>query len=170
MRPPLSHWIATGLGVGILPWAPGTAGAVLGLATATAFRWAAQLGHISFQTEVLALLGTCVLGIWAAARYGQASGKADASEIVIDEITGQWIMTLPLSLDLAHPTQSLGWWFAAFVLFRLLDILKPWPIGPLDRLSKRIYHPLAQSAAVMADDWLAAGIGVLLLLLGKQLL
>lgn len=164
MRPPLSHWIATGLGVGLLPRAPGTAGSVLGLALATAFRWAGQHGLIAPWVEPAALVLLCVVGVWAAARYGQFVRRADASAIVVDEITGQWITTLPLSLDVAAPGASLARWGLAFVLFRVLDIWKPWPIRPVDRLSKRLRHPIAQGFGVMLDDWIAAGIGAAILI------
>lgn len=159
MKPPLFHWIATGLGVGLLPRAPGTAGSLLGLAAATAFRWAASRGVIAPWAEPAALISLCGVGVWAAARYGEATGRADDQTIVVDEVTGQWITTLPLSIDPTHPAASLARWGIAFLVFRILDIWKPWPIRRLDRLSKRLKHPLAQGFGVMADDWLAAAIG-----------
>ena len=163
MKRAASHWIATGLGVGLLPRAPGTAGSILGLAAATVFRLAAQSGITTRHLEWAMLAVTCGVGTWAAARYGQATGKADDQSIVIDEVTGQWITTLPLAVDLTQPLESFAQWGVAFLLFRFLDIWKPWPIRPIDRWSKRLKRPFAQGLGVMVDDWIAAGIGAALL-------
>ena len=98
------------------------------------------------------------LGLWAAARYMAITGIHDPSEITVDEAVGQWIALLPVSVGAAHagvPAAAL--WpgvLTAFVIFRLLDILKPGPIGWAD----------AQPGAwgVMLDDVIAGWIASLI--------
>jgi phosphatidylglycerophosphatase A len=91
-------------------------------------------------------------GIWAAGVTGRALGIADHGGIVIDEIAA-------FLLVLACTPASLGWWTVAFLLFRLFDIVKPWPIRWADRAIKGGF-------GVMFDDVLAAAyaIGAILLL------
>ena len=97
----------------------------------------------------LAALLLLPAGAWAAARHDRQTGGHDASEIVVDEVAGQWIAMMPVA-----PITVLGtvWWqlLLAFVLFRLFDIEKPWPVGWIDRQT-------AGGWGVMADD-VAAGL------------
>jgi len=86
----------------------------------------------------------------------------DPSEIVVDELVGQWIAFLPVSIGAAHVGADLTvlWpgWIAAFLLFRLFDIWKPGPIGWADRKG--------DARGVMLDDVIAgvfAAIGVVIL-------
>lgn len=138
-----AHFLALGFGAGLSPRAPGTVGSLAAiplyalLSLSPAFWYWAWVG--------VAL----VAGVWICGVAGRALGVADHGGIVWDEIAAM-LLVLPF----APP----GWpgWLAAFVLFRVFDILKPWPIGWLDR---RVEGGLG----VMLDDVLAAGYAVLCL-------
>jgi len=145
---PLRHpaaLLATWGGVGLLPKAPGTWGSLAALP----FAWLLlQFG--GWQALALATLLVAVVGTWAADRYERAQGGKDPGAIVVDEVAGQWLALVPASLD--PVTFALG-----FVLFRAFDILKPWPVGLIDRR-------VGGGLGVMLDD-LVAGLYVLALLL-----
>ncbi len=138
--------VATGLGVGRIPAAPGT------FASLAALLLAAALNSLGGPILVLAaFLGAVWAGVWAIRRLPDR-GARDAPEIVIDEVAGQFLAVLPICVWLSRAdTGSLDpWsgWVASFLLFRFFDILKPWPVGRFDR---------GHGAwAIMADD-LAAG-------------
>ncbi|MBW4023773.1 MAG: phosphatidylglycerophosphatase A [Proteobacteria bacterium] len=147
----LGRAVASGGGVGFFPWAPGTAGSLVALIVGALLLQ--TVGHIWLAvTAILAMLG----GFWA---IRAAQAKDDPGWVVIDEVAGQWITLL----GLAH----VSWAGAvlAFVLFRLLDITKPGPIGAADRMNSAF--------GIMADD-VIAGIGgavvLRLLLLWKPML
>jgi phosphatidylglycerophosphatase A len=90
----------------------------------------------------LASLLVFLIGWWAAERYIKGSGIADPGPVVIDEVAGQWLTLLFTPQD--------PWLFVSgFGLFRLFDILKPWPVSWADRR-------LPGGFGVMADDVLAA--------------
>jgi len=113
--------IATWFGCGLLPGAPGTWGSLAALP----FAWI-----ISNQTGAwglfIAISAIFAIGTWAASRYTQAAGLKDCQKIVIDEVAGQWIALLLVP-------RSLLAYLAAFVLFRICDIFKPWPANWADR-------------------------------------
>lgn len=129
----LPHLIASGLGIGYIPWAPGTFGSLLGLGIGAA------LLHFGTIFLGLGIIGASVAGLAAIPRTGAAA--SDPGWIVIDEIAGQMIAMLPLSLISA---QGLA---MAFLLFRLFDIRKPYPISLADARPDAL--------GIMADDWLA---------------
>ena len=87
-----------------------------------------------------------VIGIWASDVTGRALGVADHGGIVIDEIAA-------FLLVLAFSPATFAWWLTAFVLFRLFDIFKPWPIRWADQNIKGGF-------GVMFDDLLAAGFSI----------
>ena len=80
------------------------------------------------------------VGIWAASVYEAVSGKKDASEVVIDEVAGQW------SVLLITPLSPIGF-LAAFIFFRLFDITKPFPVNKAEAIKGGM--------GVMADDMVA---------------
>ncbi len=127
-------WTATLLGLGYVPFAPGT----FGTAAAAIFTWAARPGM--YALPAIAVIIT-VFGAVAAGNAEKELGK-DSSRIIIDEVAGYLVTVLFLPL-------SLGVIIWAFVLFRLFDILKPPPINLLERLPGGI--------GVMADD-IGAGV------------
>ena len=116
--------------------APGTVGSLVALGTGY------MIASFSLGVLVAAILAVAILGIFATERYGQRTGKKDASEVIIDEVAGQWIPLIIIPLDIT-------WYIAAFLLFRFLDISKIGPIGHAEKFMGGI--------GVMADD-LVAGI------------
>lgn len=149
--------VGTVLGVGHIRPAPGTWGSLVALP------WAWLL-HVlgGFPLLIIGTLLAFFCGWWATGRMTKGSEDHDPSEIVIDEVAGQWIALMPLS----YASWSMGldilvmWpgWIAAFVLFRLFDIVKIGPVGWADRRGDAL--------GVMLDDVIAgvfAAIGVLLL-------
>ena len=138
LRDPI-HWLALGFGAGLLKPAPGTWGSLMGalMVAATALLTATQ-GLL----YLLLTLVVCVTGIWICGKTANDIGAHDHGSIVWDEIAGMFVVMafVPFSwLSLA-----LG-----FVLFRIFDILKPWPIRWLDRHVKG-------GLGIMIDDVLAA--------------
>lgn len=131
-----SGWIALGLGPGLAPRAPGTVASLVAV-----LPWLA-LRQLDWPVYLLVLVLAFALGIWACERAGQAIGVSDHGALVWDEYVGQWLAWLPV---LAAPWP---WVVAGFVLFRLFDIFKPWPIGWADRCLKG-------GLGVMVDDVLA---------------
>ncbi len=140
--------IATCLGCGKLSPAPGTWGSLAALPLAALPIWLAGAWGL-----VTALLIVILVGTLAAGRYAQAAGLKDPSEVVVDEVAGQWIALLPILF--AGRAQEWLLWALAFLLFRGFDIAKPWPCRPLERLPGGL--------GIMADD-LAAGLYAALIL------
>ncbi len=118
---------------------PGTWGSLAALP----FAWVI---HMKFGPNGLAIATTIVLavGVWAADVYAKEIGDDDPGAVVIDEVAGQW-----LTLALAAPLDSL-FYAAGFLLFRVFDILKPWPVNWAD-------DQLKGGLGIMADDIIAAG-------------
>lgn len=136
-------FLAFGLGSGLSPKAPGTAG------TAAAMLVGLPLAGIPTWAGLLFVALTFVAGIWICERASRELGVHDHGGIVWDEFVGIWLV---LVLVPAHWT----WWLAAFVVFRIFDILKPWPIGWLDR---RVHGGFG----IMLDDLIAAVYAAVLL-------
>jgi phosphatidylglycerophosphatase A len=139
----LDTLVATWFGVGFVPFAPGTAGSLAALPLA----WlvATYLGALGLAV-CIALLA--VIGALAAGRYARARGIADPGAVVVDEVAGQCLALLLVRPDLA--TYAIG-----FVLFRLFDVIKPWPISVLDRRVKG-------GLGVMLDDLVAGACAAIL--------
>ncbi len=136
---PLWHpaaFIATWFGSGLLPIAPGTWGSLAALP----FAWviASVWGQWAlFVAGAIALAA----GTWAADMFARRNQQEDPPAVVIDEVAGQW-----LALAVVPPgalPYALG-----FVLFRLFDIVKPWPAGLIDRR-------LRNGLGIMLDDVVA---------------
>ena len=139
------HCLALGFGSGLVPFAPGTFGSVVGLAFALA------LQPLGVAWNLAAVVIAVVAGIWICGESARRLGVHDHPAIVWDEVAGMMIAML------AAPD---AWWGAllAFVLFRLFNIAKPWPIREID-------HGMGGGAGIMLDDVLAglfAALGLLL--------
>jgi len=137
-----AHLIAFGFGSGLAPRAPGTVGTLLGLP----LFWLIAAATPDLPSRIVPLIVAFLLGAWACGRTGRALGVADHGGMVWDEI-----VAFALVLLFTPP----GWlWIAlAFALFRLFDILKPWPIRLADQHLKNGF-------GVMFDDLLAAGYAI----------
>ena len=149
--------IATVMGVGYIRRAPGTWGSLVALP----WGW---LLHVVGGFPLLAggAVVAFAMGWWATSAMTKGTQEHDPSEIVVDELVGQWIAIFPLSW--AAWTMELNilalWpgWIAAFALFRLFDIWKPGPVGWADKRDDAL--------GVILDDVIAgvlAALGVVVL-------
>ncbi len=129
-------------GVGYLPLAPGTFGSVLGVAI---FLLLIQLTTASFGPVLIVTLSITFAGIWAASRTEELSGRKDPGKVVVDEVAGQMLALLPLTLFSVQP--SARGVIVSFILFRLFDIIKPYPAGRFERLKGGF--------GIMCDDLMA---------------
>ena len=149
MTPALWCMLATVGPVGRLRPAPGTWGSLFGLVSGFG------LASLSPNLLEVATMLVIVFGIIAADHHQNETGRKDASEVVIDEVAGQWIALLVIPMDWR-------WALAAFLLFRFFDITK---VGPISMVEK-----LPGGAGVMADDVLAGSLAALCLLLALWIL
>jgi phosphatidylglycerophosphatase A len=127
--------LATGLGLGLAPIAPGTFGSLPGVALAWGL--AAVGGWPTLLAGAVVVAGA---GIWAAEGVARRLGRDDPGEVVVDEVAGQMVTLLGL------PPSPLVL-VAAFLLFRLLDIVKPFPARSLEALPGGL--------GIMVDDLVA---------------
>jgi phosphatidylglycerophosphatase A len=140
------HWIASGGGIGRVPFAPGTAASFVAVLIGALALW---LDH---RLLTLLAIATCVVGTWA---VHETNEQGDPGWIVVDEFAGQWIAMLGLG------RVSLYGLIAAFVLFRLFDIVKLGPVGWADRKDGAI--------GVMADDVVAGLMAAVILFVTTNL-
>lgn len=136
-------WLATWFGAGFMRPAPGTFGSL------AAIPFAVILYEIADWPALLIAASTLYpLATWSARIFGAATGNHDDKMIVIDEVIGQWIALAPLFAIAgnAAPIPTL----LGFILFRLFDIKKPWPVSYFDQ-------KMHNAHGVMLDD-VAAGI------------
>ena len=141
---------AFGFGTGLSPKAPGTVGSLLGvllgaatLPVAMHFRWSLAITLFA-------------LGIWLCGEAGRRLAVHDHPGVVWDEIVAMYLVLLAVPL-------SIGFWVSAYLLFRLFDIWKPWPIRDLD-------HRLGGGLGTMLDDLVAALYAASLLGFGRWLM
>ena len=144
----LSKLIATVCGLGYAPWAPGTWGSLAGTCAAW---WIApptntpllECWPVAWRSFALLFpITLSLIGVAAADRVARSRGQPDPSVVVCDEFVGM------LWSCWGWP-RELGWWLASFTLFRIFDIVKPWPIRACERLPG--------GWGIMADD-IAAGL------------
>lgn len=142
----ISAMIATVGGVGYVRPAPGTWGSLAALPLGWALH---QIG--GWILLLIAIVVIFALGWWATAEETRGKTDHDPSEIVVDEVVGQWIALLPLSYGAAFAGADIlalyPGWIAAFIGFRAFDILKPGPVGWADRRGDAL--------GVMLDDVIA---------------
>ncbi|HEY4941330.1 MAG TPA: phosphatidylglycerophosphatase A [Rhizomicrobium sp.] len=135
--------LATFFGVGRAPFAPGTVASAVALPCAWLILW--KLGPTAL---LAASLTAFLIGVWATGVYAASTGKHDPSECVIDEVAGQWLACA------AAPLSPIGF-AAAFVLFRIFDITKLWPISEGEKLPG--------GWGIMTDDMIAGGLAALII-------
>ncbi len=146
-----AHLISFGFGSGLLRPAPGTWGSLAAMLPFVL--WLQHLSPLAYWGVVLIGFG---LGVWCARLSAQALGVHDHPAIVWDEFIGMWIV-------LGVCPQDWRWWLAAFALFRLCDIAKPWPVSWADR---KVHGGLG----IMLDDALAGVMAMLLVWVAKAFL
>ena len=129
-------FIATAGYTGYFPFAPGTVGSAVGLVVYLLVWWTQ-----SAILEVALIAGLFAAGVWAGTTAERYFGGVDPGPIVLDEVVGM-LITLAFI--------PVGWSgaLAGFVLFRIFDVIKPWPAGKLEELHGGL--------GVMADDAMAA--------------
>jgi phosphatidylglycerophosphatase A len=146
-----AHFIAFGLGSGLSPVAPGTAGTLLGWVS----YWFIKPNYT--DTEFLVLCALALgLGIWSCGRTGDDLGIADHGGMVWDEIVAFWLVLLFIPDDIF-------WQAVGFVLFRVFDVVKPQPIRYFDARLKGGF-------GVMFDDLVAAFFALLIMAFAKFVL
>jgi phosphatidylglycerophosphatase A len=148
-------WLSTGFGAGYLPKMPGTYGSLQGVAL--------YLGLHFFLRETarpvlwlsLAVLGLVLLSWWVIAKALPSFSVTDPQSIVLDEVAGQSVTLLATAFFPTGPTLDWTHLLAGFILFRALDIWKPYSIRRLERLSG--------ATGVLGDDVGAGIVGGLIL-------
>ncbi len=147
------RWLALGFGAGLSPVAPGTAGSLVGIVVYL------PLSALPTPWYVVTVTAAFAIGVPICAQAARNLGDHDHPSIVWDEIVGFLVAMTALPRDWT-------WVLGAFVLFRVFDIIKPWPI-------RRIDAHIKGGLGIMLDD-LAAGLAALTILhlalhLSKQL-
>ena len=129
-------WISTWFGCGFLKFAPGTIGSM----AAVPFAWMLmEFGGVLALTIVTTVL--FLIGVWAAHTYVLTVQNEDPPEVVIDEVVGQCLTLMVVPVDVVY-------YLIGFVLFRIFDIIKPWPVNWADKNIKG-------GLGIMLDDILA---------------
>jgi phosphatidylglycerophosphatase A len=144
------HLLAFGFGTGLAPFAPGTFGSIPGVL----LFWLTLDFGLYVQFAIAAAIS--LAGVWICGTSARKIGVHDHGGIVWDEIAGMYLTLL------AAPVSVAGW-ILAFVLFRVMDIVKPWPIRDLD-------HRLGGGVGIMLDDLAAALYAAVLLGLYRWLM
>ncbi len=140
------HFFAFGFGSGLSPFAPGTAGTLAAVVLELPMR------QLPMTVRIGILVAVCIAGVWLCGESARRLGAHDHPGIVWDEFAGYFLTMLVAPAGLV-------WSVAGFALFRVFDILKPWPIRDLD-------HRIPGGLGIMVDDIVAgvfAAIGLLLL-------
>ena len=136
-EPRLARLLATWFGAGDLPGAPGTWGSLAALPFAVLI----VLVGGQYLLAVFVLIAF-VIGVWGSGKLATFHRLEDPQRVVIDEVAGQWLAILPVALDWHY-------YLVAFLLFRFLDITKPWPLKKLEAMPGGL--------GIMADD-IGAGV------------
>jgi phosphatidylglycerophosphatase A len=135
LRVELSEWLATCFKIGHLPIAPGTWGSL-----AAIIGWWLWLQYLDPLVFIVLIIVIFTIGVFATNTIIDHTGEKDPSRVIIDEVAGQWLGLLILPDGMLYIA-------GAFVLFRFLDIFKPWPIRQMEQFPK--------GWGVMLDDTLA---------------
>lgn len=163
------HCVAFGFGAGLSPRAPGTVGTLVGIP----FWWA--LSWLPLAWYLAAVAALFAFGCWVCDRSAKRLGVHDYGGIVFDEVIGYLVACLPLAINLeawrpgiVDQHWNLDWngipaLVVVFVLFRLFDIWKPWPIGGFDRR-------VGGGFGIMLDDLIAGLYAALVLYAGFRLM
>ena len=148
----LANLLATGLYVAYLtPYAKATlaSAATVVFYYLVAVTFAPDDAWIRGATVLVAVVAISGVGVWSSRTVAEQVGDEDPSKVVIDEVAGQLLAVAPLPLELS-------WMLAAFILFRLFDVVKPFGIRRLEQIGNGV--------GIMLDD-LAAGLATAILLM-----
>ena len=137
------HFLSLGLGSGLLPFAPGTAGTLLAVLIYIPLATLPLWGYIA-----VLILGS-LLGVYLCQKTTDRLGVKDHPAIVWDEFLGYWVTML-------LAPEGWEWILVGFILFRLFDIWKPWPISVID-------HKVKGGLGIMLDDLLAGAYALVIL-------
>ena len=142
-------WIATAGGAGYFPIAPGTAGSLVGVAVVVGLAQlplgrAAAIGVLAAASLVVG-----AVGVWAAGEAEEFFGRTDPGQVVVDEVVGQMLTFL------LFPHATWKWLLGGFLLFRVFDIIKPFPARQAERIPR--------GWGIMLDDVLAGLYGMAVL-------
>jgi phosphatidylglycerophosphatase A len=135
----LGLFVATCGYLGYVPIAPGTFGSAAGLVVFAAVRWSG-----SVTIEVALILFLLALGVWSSNVAEKHFGGVDPAPVILDEVVGMLITLALIPVNLPGA-------IVAFLLFRLFDVIKPWPANR--------FEALPGGLGVMADDAMAAVYG-----------
>jgi len=135
--------LATGLGIGLIPRAPGTFGSLLGPPLVVGIMWF----HFSLPVYLLIAAVLFLVGVYLCDRGAKILGLDDPGCIVFDEISAFTVVMLPV-MNRTVDGRFLWISLIAFLWFRLFDIWKPWPVRYFDRIHG--------GWGIMADDFVAA--------------
>lgn len=135
LRVELSEWLATCFKIGHLPIAPGTWGSLVAI-----IGWWLWLQYLDPLVFIVLIIAIFAIGVFTTNTIIAHTGEKDPSSVIIDEVVGQWLGLLILPDGMLYIV-------GAFVLFRFLDIFKPWPIRQMEQFPK--------GWGVMLDDTLA---------------
>ena len=135
LRVELSEWLATCFKIGHLPIAPGTWGSLVAI-----IGWWLWLQYLDPLVFIVLIIAIFAIGVLTTNTIIAHTGEKDPSRVIIDEVAGQWLGLLILPDGMLYIV-------GAFVLFRFLDIFKPWPIRQMEQFPK--------GWGVMLDDTLA---------------
>ena len=134
--------IATAGGAGYFPFAPGTVGSAVGIVVYLLTR------DLNAGTQIGLFVAICIVGTWASTIAAAHFGREDPGYVVVDEVAGQLATLLLLDVGLVGV-------FLGFLIFRVLDIIKPWPANRFEALHGGL--------GIMADDVMAGAYGWVLL-------
>ena len=152
------HFLAFGLGSGLIHPAPGTWGTL----AATLLYYPLSFLLTGFIATAVFLLATFAIGCWLCDKTSRDLGVHDFGEIVWDEFVGAWIVLAYLPSALWQRWGTLPCYLAAFLLFRLFDITKPAPIRTID-------SQWQNATGVLLDDLLAAAYTVIVMAVWERL-
>lgn len=150
-----STWIATCGPVGYIPIAPGSSGALLGLVFFIGVSKIPLTENYLSAIQAIAVITVGIVGLWSSQRAIKCFNHKDPSPVVIDEVFGQLVTFLGIS--------NAGWQdlVIGFILFRVVDIFKPFPV--------RIIEKLPGAWGIMLDDGVAGLFSLALLLMIRNL-
>ena len=150
-----STWIATCGPLGYIPIAPGSSGALLGLVFFMGVSEIPLAGNYLSAIQAIAVVTVGIVGLWSSQRAIKYFNRKDPSPVVIDEVFGQMVTFLG--------TSNTGWQdlVIGFILFRVMDIFKPFPV--------RITEKLPGAWGIMLDDGVAGLFSLALLLMIRNL-